>query len=149
MDVQIWTDFLKQNWLVIIIALVILFVVLNLVKTMVKWALVIIVVAALLVYSGISLDQISTSVTTMKDATVDTVKKEAMNAMLKEAQDATYTTSSDGMFTVTTPNLLLEGQVGKEQVQVTFKGVNLGEWQVTDTIKTFITEAKKSNTVGK
>ncbi|HEY2492854.1 MAG TPA: hypothetical protein VGI33_08085 [Paenibacillus sp.] len=149
MDVQVWMDFLKQNWLIIIIALVVLFVVLNVVKTMVKWALVIIIVVGLLVYSGVSLDQISNSVASVTDATVDTVKKEAMNAMIKEAQDAIYTTSSDGTFAVTTPNLLLEGQAGKDKVKVTFRGVNLGEWQVTDTIKTFITDAKKSDTVGK
>ncbi len=145
MDVQVWTDFLQQNWLVIIIALVVLFVVLNLVKTMVKWVLAIVIVAGLLIYSGISLDQIGEVVTTVKDETVDTVKSEAMNMMLKEAKDAKYTEDADGTtYTVTTPNVKLEGTKGTETVEVTFKGVPLGQWKVNDTIITFV-ESAQSN----
>lgn len=145
MDVQVWTDFLQQNWLVIIIALVVLFVVLNLVKTMVKWVLAIVIVAGLLIYSGISLDQIGEVVTTVKDETVDTVKSEAMNVMLKEAKDAKYTENADGTtYTVTTPNVRLEGTKGTETVEVTFKGVPLGQWKVNDMIITFV-ESAQSN----
>lgn len=145
MDVQVWTDFLQQNWLVIIIALVVLFVVLNLVKTMVKWVLAIVIVAGLLIYSGISLDQIGEVVTTVKDETVDTVKSEAMNMMLKEAKAAKYTENVDGTtYTVTTPNVRLEGTKGTETVEVTFKGVPLGQWKVNDTIITFV-ESAQSN----
>ncbi|MEC0092617.1 hypothetical protein PMSD_05760 [Paenibacillus macquariensis subsp. defensor] len=144
MNVQVWTDFLQQNWLVIVIALVVLFVVLNLVKTMVKWVLAIVIVAGLLIYSGISLDKIGEVVTTIKDETVDTVKSEAMNMMLKEAKDAKYTKNADGSYAVTTPNVSLKGETGTETVEVTFKGVPLGEWKVNDTIITFI-ESAQSN----
>lgn len=145
MDVQVWTDFLQQNWLVIIIALVVLFVVLNLVKTMVKWVLAIVIVAGLLIYSGISLDKIGEVVTTVKDETVDTVKSEAMSMMLKEAKDAKYAEDADGTsYTVTTPNVKLEGTKGTETVEVTFKGVPLGQWKVNDTIITFV-ESAQSN----
>ncbi len=144
MNVQVWTDFLQQNWLVIVIALVVLFVVLNLVKTMVKWVLAIVIVAGLLIYSGISLDKIGEVVTTLKDETVDTVKSEAMNMMLKEAKDAKYTKNADGTYTVTTPNVSLEGKTGTETVEVTVKGVPLGEWKVNDSIITFI-ESAQSN----
>jgi len=145
MNVQVWTDFLQQNWLVIVIALVVLFVVLNLVKTMVKWVLAIVIVAGLLIYSGISLDKIGEVVTTIKDETVDTVKSEAMNMMLKEAKDAKYTKNSDGSYAVTTPNVSLKGETGTETVEVTFKGVPLGEWKVNDTIITFIESAQSNS----
>lgn len=145
MDVQVWTDFLQQNWLVIVIALVVLFVILNLVKTMVKWVLAIVIVAGLLIYSGISLDKIGEVVTTVKDETVDTVKSEATNMMLKEAKEAKYAENVDGTkYTVTTPNVSLEGTKGTETVEVTFKGVPLGQWKVNDTIITFV-ETAQSN----
>ncbi|WP_438347605.1 hypothetical protein ACP8HI_18255 [Paenibacillus sp. FA6] len=144
MDVQVWTDFLQQNWLVIVIALVVLFIVLNLVKTMVKWVLAIVIVAGLLIYSGISIEKIGEVVTTVKDETLDTLKSEAMNMMLKEAKDAKYTKNKDGAYTITTPNMSLKGETGSETVEVTFKGVSLGEWKVNDTIITFI-ETAQSN----
>lgn len=142
MNVQVWTDFLQQNWLVIIIALVVLFVVLNLVKTMVKWILAIVIVAGLLIYSGISLDKIGEVVTTVKDETVDTLKSEAMNMMLKETKEAKYTKNDDGTYTVMTPSVTLKGEKGMETVEVTFKGVPLGEWKINDTIITFIESAQ-------
>lgn len=142
MNVQVWTDFLQQNWLVIIIALVVLFVVLNLVKTMVKWILAIVIVAGLLIYSGISLDKIGEVVTTVKDETVDTLKSEAMNMMLKETKEAKYTKNDDGTYTVMTPSVTLKGEKGMETVDVTFKGVPLGEWKINDTIITFIESAQ-------
>jgi hypothetical protein len=144
MDLQVWTDFLQQNWLVIVIALVVLFIVLNLVKTMVKWVLVIVIVAGLLIYSGISLERIGEVVTTAKDETVDTLKTEATNMMLKEAKDAKFTKNTDGTYVVTTPNMSLKGETGTETVDVTFKGVPLGEWKINDTIITFI-ETAQSN----
>lgn len=142
MNVQVWTDFLQQNWLVIIIALVVLFVVLNLVKTMVKWILAIVIVSGLLIYSGISLDKIGEVVTTVKDETVDTLKSEAMNMMLKETKEAKYTKNDDGTYTVMTPSVTLKGEKGMETVEVTFKGVPLGEWKINDTIITFIESAQ-------
>ncbi|OZB95925.1 hypothetical protein [Paenibacillus sp. XY044] len=142
MDMQVWSDFLQQNWLVIVIALVVLFIVLNLVKTMVKWALVIIIVLALVVYSGISLEQINQVVTTVKDETVDTLKSEAMNVMMKEAKDAKYADHGDGTFTITTPNLEMKGTSGSDKVDVTFRGVSLGQWKINDTVKSFISESQ-------
>lgn len=144
MNVQVWTDFLQQNWLVIVIALVVLFIVLNLVKTMVKWVLAIVIVAGLLIYSGISIEKIGEVVTTVKDETVDTLKSEAMNMMLKEAKDAKYTQNKDGAYTITTPNMSMKGETGSETVEVIFKGVSLGDWKVNDTIITFI-EIAQSN----
>lgn len=44
MDTQVWIEFLKQNWLVIAIALIILFIVLNVVRTVIKWALAVLII---------------------------------------------------------------------------------------------------------
>ena len=76
-DTQVWIEFLKQNWLVIAIALIVLFIVLNVVRTVIKWALAVLIIVGLLVYSGISLDKIGEVVTTVKEETVDTIKRSA------------------------------------------------------------------------
>lgn len=142
MDAQVWLEFLKQNWLVIVIALVVLFIVVNLVKTFIKWALVILIIGGLLIYSGISLEQIGEVVTTVKNEAVDTVKSEAMNIMMKEAKEAKYTSHGDGTFTVKSPNLELKGKSGSTEVEVNFKGVSVGKWDVNESIKEFIAQAK-------
>ncbi|MGC6587079.1 hypothetical protein ACPV3A_19190 [Paenibacillus sp. Dod16] len=148
MDTQVWIEFLKQNWLVIAIALIILFIVLNVVRTVIKWALAVLIIVGLLVYSGISLDKIGEVVTTVKEETVDTIKKEALNMMMKEAKEAKYTSNEDGTYSIKAPNLELKGSAGSEEVEVTFRGVSVGKWDINDTIQSFIDDAK-SNTASK
>ncbi|MHA0856477.1 hypothetical protein [Paenibacillus sp. CMAA1364] len=142
MDVQLWSDFLKDNWLVIVIALVVLFMVLKLMKSMVKWLLAIVIVAGLLIYSGISIEKIGEVVTTVKDETVNNLKSEAMDMMLEEAKEAKYSENTDGSYKITTPNMTMKGEIGTETVQVTVKGVSVGEWKVNDSIITFIETAR-------
>ncbi|QWU18532.1 hypothetical protein SAMN04487895_11954 [Paenibacillus sophorae] len=144
MDTQVWSQFIRENWLVIVIALVLLFAVVNLVKTMLKWAIVIVIVAGLLVYSGVTIDQIGNAVSKVKEETVGTLKNEAQEVMLKEARDAVYTSNSDGTFTITTPNIEVKGTAGEDKVNVTFRGVSLGQWSVNETVKSFIEEARKA-----
>ncbi|MNI03997.1 hypothetical protein D3C73_569110 [compost metagenome] len=144
MDPAVWSQFIRENWLVIVIALVLLFAVINLVKTVLKWAIVIVIVVGLFIYSGVTLDQIGNAVNKVTDGTVSTLKKEAQEVMLKEAQEATYTSGGDGSFTITTPNLEVKGAAGEDKVEVTFRGVSLGKWSITDTTKTFIDEARKN-----
>ncbi|MNB88117.1 hypothetical protein D3C75_351260 [compost metagenome] len=143
MDPEVWSQFIRENWLVIVIALILLFAVVNLVKTMLKWAIVIIIVVGLFIYSGVTMDQIGNAVNKVADGTVSTVKKEAQEVMLKEAQDAKYTSNGDGTFTITTPNIEVKGTTGEDKVEVTFRGVSLGKWSITDTTQTFIEEARK------
>ncbi|MCT1401589.1 hypothetical protein AK95_23375 [Paenibacillus sp. LC231] len=148
MDTQVWIEFLKQNWLVIAIALIVLFIVLNVVRTVIKWALAVLIIVGLLVYSGISLDKIGEVVTTVKEETVDTIKKEALNMMMNEAKEAKYTSNEDGTYSIKAPNLELKGSAGSEEVEVTFRGVSVGKWDINDTIQSFIDDAK-SNTASK
>lgn len=143
-DPDVWSQFFRENWVVIVIALVLLFAVINVVKTVVKWAIVIIILAALFIYSGVTMDQIGNAVNKVADGTVSTLKSEAQEVMLKEAKDAKYTSGGDGTFTITTPNLEVKGAAGEDKVEVIFRGVSLGKWSITDTTKTFIDEARKN-----
>ncbi|MNC13507.1 hypothetical protein D3C76_17820 [compost metagenome] len=144
MDPAVWSQFIRENWLVIVVALVLLFAVINLVKTVLKWAIVIVIVVGLFIYSGVTLDQIGNAVNKVADGTVSTLKSEAQEVMLKEAKEAKYTSGADGTFTITTPNIEVKGAAGEDKVEVTFRGVSLGKWSVTDTTKTFIDEARKN-----
>ena len=143
MDTQVWSQFIRENWLVIVIALVLLFAVVNLVKTVLKWAIVIIIVVGLFIYSGVTIDQLGNAVDKVKEGTVSTLKSEAQAVMLKEAKDAVYIMNDDGTFTITSPNIEVKGTAGQDKVDVTFRGVSLGKWSVTDTMKSFIEEASK------
>lgn len=144
-DFQVWSEFLKQNWLVIVVALVILFLVLNFVKTVIKWVLVLVIAGAVIVYSGITLNDIGEAVTTVKDQAISVSKTEALNMMKNEAKEATLSQNSDGTYTIKTPNLEVTGETGNDKVKVTFRGVSLGEWSMNDTLEAFISEAKRNS----
>lgn len=147
MDPEVWSQFIRENWLVIVVALVLLFAVINLVKTVLKWAIVIVIVVGLFIYSGVTLDQIGSAVNKVADGTLSTLKSEAQEVMLKEAQEAKYTSGDDGTFTITSPNLEVKGAAGEDKVEVVFRGVSLGKWSVKGATKTFIDEAlKQQNT---
>ncbi|MNO67151.1 hypothetical protein D3C76_579540 [compost metagenome] len=144
-DFQVWSEFLKQNWLVIVVALVILFFVVNFVKTVIKWVLVLVIAASVIIYSGLSLQDIGEAVSTVKDQAVSISKSEALKVMKNEAKEAKLTQNSDGSYTITTPNLEVIGETGSDKVQVHFRGVSLGEWSINDTLQAFITEAKRNS----
>ncbi|WP_211746548.1 hypothetical protein [Paenibacillus sp. Marseille-Q4541] len=143
MDLEVWKEFVQQNWLVIIVALILLFIVVNVLKTVLKWAIVLIIVAALLIYSGVSLDQIKNVVTDVGSSTVETVKVEVQELMQKEAEQATYVLHEDGSFTITSPNVEVTGTQGKDKVKVSLRGVSVGEWSVTNAaVKQYIETAR-------
>lgn len=132
MNIEIWKEFVQQNWLVIVIALILLFVVVNVLKTVIKWAIVLIIVAALCIYSGVSFDQIKSVVNDVSSSTLETVKSEAQELMLNEAKQATYVLHDDGTFTITSPNVEVTGEQGKDKVKVSLRGVSVGEWSISN-----------------
>ncbi|MGR6763623.1 MULTISPECIES: hypothetical protein [Paenibacillus] len=149
MDKNVWSEFLEHNWqivqdnwLYIVIGLVLLLVILKIVRTLVKWLIVIVVIAGLLVYSGISFEQVGKVVTQAKDDAINKVQSEALNMMIKEGQNAKYTSNGDGTFTVTSSNLEVKGPFEGEKVKVWFQGMSLGEWSMSDTVKKYIESAK-------
>ena len=115
MNIEVIKEFVMQNWLVIVVALIILFFVLNVVKTMLKWAIAIIIIAALLIYSGISMEQIKQTVTDVQSSTVDTLKKEAASIMLKEASRPPM--RRDKMVNLRLPVLMLKLRAARSRIQ--------------------------------
>lgn len=142
MDIEIWKEFISQNWLVIVIALILLFVVINVLRTVLKWAIVVVIVAAVIIYSGVSFDQIKTVVTDVGTSTMDTLRTEAAELMKKEAEKAEYVVNPDGTFTITSPNVEVNGKQGEDKVKVSVRGISLGEWSVNDTVRLFMETAQ-------
>lgn len=139
-DMETWTTFLKDNWMVIAIALVVLFLVIRIVKTVVKWAVVAVVVIGLILYSGYSLDDVKE----IGAKVMDNVKEEALNAMVGDAKDAEYTINDDGTYTVKTNSIELKGEVGASEVKVSLHGAPFITLQLEGVIQTFIDQAKQN-----
>lgn len=140
-DTETWKTFFEDNWLILALALVALFVIIGIVRTVVKWALVAIVVIGVIAYSGYSLEDVKS----LGDKVADSVKQEAITAMAGEASEATYTKNSDGSFTVKTDNLELTGKPNADEVEVKFRGAKIGSWKIDDTIRTLINTAKTNS----
>ncbi len=148
MDWQVWSEFFRQNWLIILVALIILFMVINLVKTVIKWLIVIIIVVAVFIYSGISMDQIRDTVSGVTGQTVAALQEQAMDVMKDEAKSARFIQNGDGTYTIKTETVELKGTPGAGKVGVTFRGVPLGEWEINSTIRSLIDQAKQNTAAG-
>lgn len=139
-DLDTWTAFFKEHWLVLVIALIVLLLIVRIVKTFLKWAIVAAIVLGIVLYSGYSMDDLKE----IGSKVADTVKQEAVNAMVGEAKDATFATNADGTFTVKTKNVELTGEPGANEVAISFRGTELGKWELDSTIQAFIDQAKQN-----
>ncbi|MBW7474397.1 hypothetical protein K0T92_06540 [Paenibacillus oenotherae] len=151
-DMDTWIQFFQDNWFILVIALVALFIVIRVVKTVVKWLIIIGIVLGLVVYSGYTLEEVKglAANVTLDDVkelgtkVAEGVKQEAISAMVGEAKDATYTVNDDGTFTIKSKNLELNGTPGDNEVKVSFQGASLGTWKIDETIRALIDQAKKN-----
>lgn len=128
-------------------------IVLKVMKTMVKWAIIVVVAVGLIVYSGYSLDDVKTLSTSIMTSGIeelkeigakvaDSAKEEAINAMIGEAASATYTKEPDGTFTVKTSSITLTGKEGSEEVSISVKGAPAFTVKSSDVVKKFIEQAE-------
>lgn len=154
-DTETWTTFLKDNWLVLAIALLVLIVVIRIVKTVVKWAFVAVIVIGLVLYSGYTLDDVKevgskvmdTGLDGLKELgtkVADSVKQEAVNAMIGEASEAKFESSGDGKFTIKTDNIEMKGEAGSGEVLVSLRGTPFFKLEVDGAVQSFIDQAKQN-----
>ena len=137
-----WSSFLSDRWYVVLIALLALFLVFKLVKTVVKWILVLIVAAAVLYYGYNYTDSLEKLTKTVTGTVTETVKEQAVKLMVEEGKEASYKDNGDGTFTISSKNVRVDGKVGAEEVKVT---VLKQSFQLkTETVKSFIEQASKN-----
>ncbi|MFD1956221.1 hypothetical protein ACFSL6_19060 [Paenibacillus thailandensis] len=140
-DWNTWTMFFKEHWLILLVALVVLLLIVRIVKTVVKWAIVAVIVIGVVLYSGYSMEDLKAIGTKVTDS----VRQEAISAMAGEMGSATYTENGDGTFTVSTDTVELTGKPDSGEVTVSFRGTPLGTWKISDTIQELIDQAKRNS----
>ncbi|TDF98879.1 hypothetical protein [Paenibacillus piri] len=132
-------SFLQERWFIIVAAIVVLFLVVRIVKTVVKWVIVLAVLAGLYFYGASYKDQLLD----LGSVVSANVKNQAVSAFSNEMKDAQYKQNSDGTFTVTTKSLKLDGNPGSNEVKVTFMNQSF-TMKLDDALNALIEQAKKN-----
>lgn len=140
-NVEFLTEFMAQRWYVIAGALVILFLVIKLVKTVIKWVIILAIVAAVYFYGASYKDQLLEYGSALGTKVAADVKNQALKTVTEEAKEAKYTQNPDGTFTVKTKSVRIDGKPGASDVQVTFMNQTF-TLKVDDVLKRFIEQAK-------
>ncbi|TBL71550.1 hypothetical protein [Paenibacillus thalictri] len=135
--------FLQDRWYVIIAAIVVLFIVVRIVKTIVKWVIIVAVLAGLWFYGASYKDKLVELGTTAVNSAVSEVKDQAVKAITNEAKEAQYKANPDGSFTISTKSLKLEGKPGTSEVKVTFMNQTF-TMKADDMVNALIDQAKKN-----
>ena len=138
-----WSAFLQDKWILIVVAIVILYLVMKLVKTFVKWVIVLVVVGLILFYGSNYTDKISMGnlKTTIGNAALGEAKQELTKAIAGDAKDAKYSQNTDGTFTVATPRLKLNGKTDSTDIKVVFMGQTF-PISIDSQLQKFIDQAK-------
>ncbi|GAB2676801.1 hypothetical protein ACFQWB_08065 [Paenibacillus thermoaerophilus] len=132
-----WMEFLQDRWYVVAIAAVLLLIVLNVVKTVVKWLLVAAIAAGLFWYGGSYIDRIKE----VGGEIASSLKDEAVKRMLGDK--ATYKDNGDGTYTVTSGGVQVDGKIGSSEVKVTYMGQSF-TLNLEGAVQTFIEQAQKN-----
>jgi hypothetical protein len=135
-----WLQFLQDHWIVVVAAVVVIFVIMKLVKTVLKWLLVAAIIVGVVAYGGYSIKDLA-AIGTKVEAEA---KNQAIKAMAGEVSKAEYKDNGDGSYTVKTPNLELNGVPNSGEVTVKYRGVSLGTWKVEGAVRTLIEQARAS-----
>jgi hypothetical protein len=139
--VETIANFLHDRWFIVIAAIVALFVVVKVLKTVVKWVIVLAVIGALIFYGANYKDKLGM----IGGELLDGAKSVAVSKLADEMKDAKYENHPDGTYTITSKNVKLEGQSGSDEVSITFKGKTVTV-KINNLIRAYI-EGAKNNTV--
>lgn len=146
-DSEYWSQFLQDNWIILVIVIVAIFIVIKVVKTVVKWVLVAAIVIGFAVYGGYSIDdlkEVSSKVSDLGDKVTDDLKDQAIKAMAGEAGEAKYVNNDDDSYTITTTNLELHGVPNSGKVSVKLRGVSLGTWDMEGKVREFVVQSREA-----
>lgn len=135
-----WLAFARDNWWMIVLAVVIAIVLIKIVKSVVKWLLVLLVAAAVLIYGfNYTPDEIKEAGTKLLEA-VETTKEKALEAMLGDAEEAAFEKTEDG-FRITGNRFTLEGTDGGSTVTLTYFGQEF-TFELNEQIRSFVDKVK-------
>lgn len=138
-----WISFAQDRWYLIVGAIIVLFIVIGIIKTVVKWVLVLVIVGALIVYGANYKDKIKDIGASVVSQVSDEIKDKAVSALTSEAKEAKFKANADGSFLITTKSLKVEGKTGSDEVQITFLGKSF-KMNANSAVNAFIEQAKKN-----
>lgn len=131
--------FVQDKWFIILAAAIALFIVIKVLKTVVKWIIVLAILAGLIVYGANYTDQLKE----VSGKVIEYAKEEAFNALLGDVDNAQYDEQSDGTFTIKSSNdhITLSGSKGSDEVEISYRGQSF-TFQLGDTLQSFIDQVK-------
>ena len=135
-----WIQFAKDNWWILLAALAALWIVISLVRTVIKWLLVAAIVGVVLVYGANYTDQLKT----MSDQMLAEAKEKAFRVILDRALKAEYESGENGAYAVYTDSLRLEGTEGSDEVTLYWNGVKIGTIPIDADIEAFLNRARQN-----
>jgi hypothetical protein len=135
-------SFLQERWYIIVAVIILLFIVVRIVKTVIKWVIVLALLGGLYFYGAIYKDQLIN----IGSAVTTEAKNQAIKIVTSEINDAQYKLNADGTFTVTTKSVSLDGKPGSSEVKVTFMNQTFTV-QMSDVLNAVIEQAKKNSKV--
>ncbi|MEW9700672.1 hypothetical protein [Paenibacillus sp. SI8] len=138
-----WISFAQDRWYLIVAAIIVLFIVIGIVKTVVKWLIILVIVGCLVLYGANYKDKLQDIGASVVSQVGDEVKDKALSALTSEAKDAQFKASPDGSFQITTKSLKVEGKAGSDEVKVTFLGQTFS-MNANAAINALIEQAKKN-----
>lgn len=141
LDLEAWKQFAIDHWVVIAVAIVALVIVVNVVKTLVKWVLVAAIVIGVAVYGGYSVNDLKEVGSKVSSVILD----DAISAMAGEAKDSKYTLNEDGTYTVETKNITLSGVANSGEVKVTYRGVTFPAVPLEGAVREFVVQAREAS----
>ncbi len=141
LDLEAWKQFAIDHWVLIAVAIVALVIVVNVVKTLMKWVLVAAIVIGVAVYGGYSVNDLKEVGSKVSSAILD----DAISAMAGEAKDAKYTLNEDGTYTVETKNITLSGVANSGEVKVTYRGVTFPTVPLEGAVREFVVQAREAS----
>ncbi|HEX7057794.1 MAG TPA: hypothetical protein VF260_11470 [Bacilli bacterium] len=130
--------FLTERWYVVAAAVVILFLVIKLVKAVIKWVIVLVLIAGVLIYGT----QYGGEIKDVGQKIVNATREEAVKALLGEAEQAKFTQHADGTFDIATPHARLTGAQNSDWLTVTVGGHSF-KLKKDDVWRQFIEQARK------
>lgn len=127
-----------DQWWVIILAIVVIYLVSKIAKSFVKWAVIIAVLLFFLNYGT----NYQAFVADVKGKVWSVAEDFAYKKMTQNTEQATYELNPDGTFTVKTEGVRISGAASSEKLKVTYKGITF-DVDRTSFLQRYIEDAQK------
>lgn len=108
---EAWFLFVKENFWGLLLVAVALIIVLSLVKTMVKWVILLLIVVGVYLYGANFVGNIQELVQQAAQGTME----QAIQLIIEEMKHAEYKVDKEGNYTITSNKMTLSGRLGSNE----------------------------------